>query len=296
MDTDKIMIVDYSDKAIAIAAEYDTGLQDEFKAIGGRFNSRLAFGAGWIFSKKKHREQLDKLFSDYGISDMFTSVALADIVGEATRTSTNKTKTTSGATPDYILTDKQRREWARDVKGDEKYYYKDYNIIVRLADGELVPIKRNSLKTEFWFGESDCGQGMTSDEARAAAHNARTNEDYFLNENLEDLRDMIARLDGTYNRTYKYLWLANYYREKTNHWELDKSSVCPDATNAIEYLDCRELKMYEEGRYRKLSDDDKARLLTGYKLALQAKEKRCRAYLKRYGMSKITARVYWMDR
>lgn len=44
METD-IKLIDYSEKAIAIATEYDCALQDEFKLIGGRFNSRLSFGA-----------------------------------------------------------------------------------------------------------------------------------------------------------------------------------------------------------------------------------------------------------
>lgn len=296
MTGNKIMIVDYSPKSFAIAVEYETGLQDEFFAIGGRFNSQLAFGPGWIFSKKKCRAQIDNLLNEYGIGDMFTSVDLADIVSEPTSTN-NATKPTRGAAlPDYLLTDEQRKEWARSVKGDADYYYKQYNIIVKLSGGELIPIQKPTIKTEFWFGESDFGQGPTSEQASTAAHHARTSEDYFINENLEDLQETIARLEGTHKGTYKYLWLANWNRDKRNHWSLDTSNNCPEATNAVEWLDCRELSMYKDGCYRKLSDDDKQRLLTGYKLALELMEKRLRAYLKRYGLSKIHASTYWMDR
>lgn len=297
-----ITIVDYSDKAIAIAMERDCAFDWEFNELGGRFNSRLKFGSGWIFSKKKSEERLRGMFGYYGLS-----VASVDLVDVATNASvdagdksgthsTSKNRKNKTDKPVYILTDKERRDWARDVMGDEDYYYKQYAVIVRLEGGQLVPIKKNRIKTEFWFGESDCGQGLTSEEAHDRANTASTDERYFIKENTSDYKDMIARLDGTYGGSYKYLWLANWHRDKQNDWDLDKSSVCSEATNAIECLDWKESKMYEEGAYIKLSETDKARLLAGYKLALEMMEKRLGAYLKRYGMSKVSGRVYWADR
>ena len=279
MDTDKIMIVDYSDKAIAIAAEYDTGLQDEFKAIGGRFNSRLAFGAGWIFSKKKHREQLDGLFAYYGISDMIASVALADIVGGATGTSTNNTNKTTRATrdatlPDYITTN----------KGD---------VFITLSCGGCVEISKRNLITDFCFGYSDCGQGATSEEARAECDKAQSDENYFLSENLSDLQDIVDCLKGTSDKYRNNIWLVK--SDSSNIVSIDRSVVNPESTNAADSLDAWERRKYNQGLYVPPTDDDKQRLIAGYEHALTLREKRCRTYLKRYGLSKLHCWVYWAD-
>lgn len=87
METD-IKLIDYSEKAVAIMAEYDCALQDEFKTIGGRFNSRLSFGAGWIFSRKKHEPNLRGLFDNYGLS--VASVALSDMCVNSDKTDSDR--------------------------------------------------------------------------------------------------------------------------------------------------------------------------------------------------------------
>lgn len=45
-------IIDYSEKAIAVIGETKS-ICEELKKIGGRFNSRLSCGAGWVFPKNK---------------------------------------------------------------------------------------------------------------------------------------------------------------------------------------------------------------------------------------------------
>lgn len=291
---DKFLIVDYSEKSIAIPSDYDMIVTEEFTNIGGRYNSRLKFGAGWVFSKKKCLDRLTHMFDVYGAKYIYISIDDMETTDTGAKNVPGGHK--KSETPNYILTDAERRGWAKNVMENEDYYYKEYNIIVRLADGSLVPIVKNSIKTEFWFGESDCGQGLTSEEANKRAHTASTDEAYFINENTKDYKDMISRLKGTYDGSYKYLWLANWYDDRRNCWKLDTSSICPQVTNAVECLDCRERQMYDEGAYRKLSDDDTARLLAGYRLALAAMEKRLSTYLKCYGMSKVSGRVFWADR
>lgn len=48
-------IVDYSEKAIAVTGD-TKNVKDKLKELGGRFNSHLSCGAGWIFSKKKEAD------------------------------------------------------------------------------------------------------------------------------------------------------------------------------------------------------------------------------------------------
>ena len=47
-----VQIIDYSEKAIAVVGE-TRAIKETLKALGGRFNSHLSCGAGWIFSKTK---------------------------------------------------------------------------------------------------------------------------------------------------------------------------------------------------------------------------------------------------
>ena len=47
-----LQIIDYSEKAIAVVGD-TRAIKDTLKSLGGRFNSHLSCGAGWIFSKTK---------------------------------------------------------------------------------------------------------------------------------------------------------------------------------------------------------------------------------------------------
>ena len=51
----KLELIDYSEKAIALVGDTKP-LADKLKKLGGKFNSKLRCGAGWIFSKKKESE------------------------------------------------------------------------------------------------------------------------------------------------------------------------------------------------------------------------------------------------
>lgn len=50
-----VQIVDYSEKAIAVVGDTKE-IKDILKSLGGRFNSHLSCGAGWIFSKLKRED------------------------------------------------------------------------------------------------------------------------------------------------------------------------------------------------------------------------------------------------
>lgn len=50
-----VEIIDYSEKAIAVIGDTKP-IKDQLKELGGRFNSRLTCGAGWVFLKTKREE------------------------------------------------------------------------------------------------------------------------------------------------------------------------------------------------------------------------------------------------
>lgn len=268
---EKITLIDYSEKAIAIPADYDTALLDEFRAIGGRYNKRLAFGSGWIFSKTKHRAAVVGLLDAYGIE--FAEVALSDIEHKPTSASTS---TSASGLPDYIKVDKS-------------------GIIVTLDDGGTLKVAGSSdkLETRFCFGYSDFGQGRTYEEAKAAAKHAQTSEEYFITENLQKLRDRLNWLNGEdSSRVEKFPWLIG---NDANQWELTCDSVDPENPHAADYLDPWKRNKYKQGLYKPVSDTDRERLIAAYNHALQLREKRCRVYLKRYGLSKLYIWTYCSD-
>lgn len=266
---DKFLIVDYSPKSITIPGDFDCVLRDEFAAIGGRFNPRLKHGPGWVFSKKTHLEQLTRLFTAYEINSL--SVSLTDM--DCTSTIKHNGQAQSSTIPEYITTDKQ-------------------GVIVTLTDGSTLMIARDGLITEFSFGYSDFGQGPSSDECHAAADHAKTDEQYFIDKNLERIRGQIELLRG-YDRGH-YPWLIRNQAENT--WSVYTCNIDSDTINARDYLDAWERVRYDSGDLKPLSNADRERLIAAYNHALELREKRCQKYLDRYGLSKIRINTYWMDR
>lgn len=56
---DGFQVIDYSEKAIAVTGDTKP-IKDELKRLGGKFNSRLSCGCGWIFGKR-NKETLKEL-------------------------------------------------------------------------------------------------------------------------------------------------------------------------------------------------------------------------------------------
>ena len=54
-----IQVIDYSEKAIAVTGDTKP-IKDEMKRLGGKFNSRLSCGCGWVFGKR-NKETLKEL-------------------------------------------------------------------------------------------------------------------------------------------------------------------------------------------------------------------------------------------
>lgn len=277
MEANKIYIVDYSLKAFAIIADFETAFKEEFQAIGGRFNSRLSFGAGWIFSKNKHRGQIDALFASFGVLDIIECVSLSDV--ETAPKKHNKAQKQKQVIPDYILTaDEVKNKYSRAACG------------VRLSDGVLLINEKEALQTVFWFGYSDCGQGPTEEEANASA-NAFGEKD-FISKNTERLRNALAILKGESELNRHFL----LWKNDNDCYDFHQIDFSPNVKDWEEYLDAWDKKHYIEGKIRKMTDEERERLITGYTIALERREKRCEKYLKRYGLSKLSISTYWMDR
>lgn len=291
--TDKFLVVDYSDKSFVIPDPLESAFAEEFTLIGGRYNSRLACGAGWVFSKQKHMEQVMHMYAYYGLTDMVCNISLTDI-GVTKQDNTNREKT-SVKLPEFILMGDKMKAWKKFTRCDDKV--KSTEMCVQLSSG-VHYMSLPKLETEFIFGYSDMGQGETRAQARAHCEYARTHEDYFVEENTQDLRELLALLknESTYEDGYLYLerWRDAPVQYQT--WELTRTEYNPNDPIWRETLDGCDKERYDNGYIRAITSEERERLIVGYQLALEMQEKRCQKYLKRYGLSKIKTRVYWMDR
>lgn len=280
------LITDYSEKSFAVAAPYDCYYDEEFKTIGGRFNSRLACGGGWIFSTAKHLDAVRNLLAAYGIAyadSTLTSEERAALESkrQARKNATGSTKATSAAGALRLLTSDEKTALGIDAK--------DYAL--RLADNIVITHHPTSLKTEFCFGYSCCGQGVTIKEANELKETAKTDPAYFISENLSDIKNKLERLTNpdASRRGNKYPWIANYHPRKKN-WQIDFMRA-----ETASGLYGEELEMYQRGDLLPLTSEEKELVSEFYKYCMEQRRKRCESYLKRYGLDKLHVWTYDSD-
>ena len=160
--------------------------------------------------------------------------------------------------------------------------------VVETEDGWLIEVERQNIKTHFCFG-----YGMylnsTEEEEKFAddnAHNARTNEKYFINENLEEYDKRIKNLKN--HDAYVSL-IGKYYSQKPGcklqHYACDFG---------LGYGTWNE-NLKDETKWKKLSENDKNELIAAFERAKESLIKRLNTYLKKYGLSKLDVWTYLRD-
>ena len=166
--------------------------------------------------------------------------------------------------------------------GMYKHFKSNTAYVVELANGDLIDIEKPTIRTKFCFGYSDIGQGATFDEAVACREYASKDVAYFMEENLEPLNDWIVALKE--NECY----IAKHYYSSPDDTKI-KGLVC------FRYSEYEQMSEARKSQYRKLTEDDKARLIEGYEQVFADFVKRLQSYLRRYGLSKIDTWTYWLD-
>jgi hypothetical protein len=141
------------------------------------------------------------------------------------------------------------------------------NFFVSEAGG-FFPFEKPVIQTDIWIPEDDSNYFERLDYAEAC----RSDELVFLRENMADLlheeeaRTFYVCDDGSWGRP-----VSDGFRQ----------SFVP---------------YHERSKFRRLTDAEDA----GYRAAMERRDglflKRLFAYLKRYGLSKVTARTFWIDR
>jgi hypothetical protein len=178
----------------------------------------------------------------------------------------------------YTPSEPVRTELAKVWQGHMfEYCCKKLSNEMYLDNGGYLTVDKPDIETRFCFGYSVSRYDTEDfDRANNMARHASESEEYFLNENLKELRSIIEGLDKNRVLFFKqYTGGAELY-----HWCYDTFRNRENYSN-LELIEC--------------SDRELESLRQLYKEELTKFEKRLHTYLKRYGMSKIRTWSYWRD-
>ena len=247
-------IIDYSDKAIAVTGD-TRKIAAELRALGGRFNSRLSCGPGWIFSKRKEAELREFL------------------AGSATESSAGAAKGGPGNVNQVWETAiKTLDEYVSGLESesDRKYYGEYYQAALKVPEGYIL-FRKPKIETKFCFRD----EGPEHDFYKELKAEDDSMKNYFIGENLDQIR-----LPEEYDRLF--LRPTGYLR----HVE----AVTTERSEDSWYFPFR-----KEDGYREATPEEMKAYAEILKEQKELFRKRLDTYLKRYGTRKLHTWSYWAD-
>lgn len=168
-------------------------------------------------------------------------------------------------------------------KGMQEHFRKNVVRVVKLENGNFIKIEKPTIETSFCFGYSlSRYDNEDYNRANEMCDYANTNEQYFLNKNLEK-----------FDRKLKNFTEYNVYL-RTNYINAPKDSKC----KALEFKSDYDVMNFSEKDKQELtavSNNDKDKIITAYQIERKNFEKRLQTYLKKYGLTKIRTWSYWRD-
>ncbi|MBR3688965.1 MAG: hypothetical protein IKJ65_10695 [Clostridia bacterium] len=178
----------------------------------------------------------------------------------------------------------------------QEYCLSTVDEIVTLENGLFFIIEKQKIETDFCFGYS-CSPYDTEDYDRAnrCVTKAYENEQYFIRENLKRYR---AVLDLLSDESYVPVLRDHYNARETGNLKSLDFIRCWDWEMKLRQQSAHEIaaeNLSENHPYYLLTESDIALVKSAYESAMQRQDKKVRAYLKRYGLTKIRAWSYWRD-
>lgn len=165
-----------------------------------------------------------------------------------------------------------------------KHFESTISRVVELENGYLVAICKPRIQKNFCFGYSDSRYDTEDyDRANDMAMHARTNTDYFIDQNMRQINEQIEALDK-WNPVIR-----------TAYCDAPENSIIKTIDFMDDYHFCN-IREKDKAKVAPLSPADKALIIAAYEEEKKAFEKRLASYLKRYGLSKVNSWSYWQDR
>lgn len=289
-----LQVIDYTEKAIVVIGDtYE--IKDQLKANGGKFGRSWKWGPGWMFPKSKINdiEAILKGFEGVDISNITKGQKVA--------------KKSANELPAYFLTKEEIKEfWINEGETNEglkmlDYYCKNYPLAVRLNDGRVIFCERQGIETNFCFGYGY--NGMYDEEsyndAKKVQNVARNDENYFIRENMADIRAKVARAKGEEHPGYgvggsEYCYTLQREREGSKFVELYFFDVNKESLKKMDF--CQHyLTPAQIDRLQPVEGEDRERVVKLYEAEEANRLKRVQTYLKKYGLSKLRTWTYLSD-
>ena len=177
--------------------------------------------------------------------------------------------------------------WGNNTKMVE-HCVKSHSTSIRLSNGKVICFDRPRIETDFWVGYSDCGQGITYEEANNKIDCIRTNiEEYFFKENMDKYTVLLKKCN---DKNYRV------YTAKQYDGEEESNFVCFYLLDTEYSGEFERLRRWSKD-FQEVTDSEDINLI---KWAIQEDankfKKRLNAYIKRFGTSKLHCSRYWVDR
>lgn len=160
------------------------------------------------------------------------------------------------------------------------YCTKKAAYIVELPNDNYYVIDKPSIEKDFCFGYGYCGVSTEEDYQGAAgmAAHARTSEQYFIDQNMKQLTEIMEDLKDD---RYKIL--------KRRHYLGQQEDCKLIGLDWVHWYDAPETSDNE------LTPEEIQAILAGYEEVKKQFAKRLNSYLKRYGLTKVNSWAYLVD-
>lgn len=181
--------------------------------------------------------------------------------------------------------------WQDDFRMQE-YSRKECEYVVELSNGNIISLDKPRIQKDFCFG-----MGMYAsytdeelEEAEALADKARTDVQYFIDQNMKQITDKIKVLKEALEGKRECYTYINY-------------SGQPETSDLMTYTPCRicDNPEFDPRRWqrlhavKKLSSDDIQLIIGGLEEVAKKFMKRLNTYLKKYGLEKLNVWTYCRD-
>lgn len=274
---------------------YTINQNKQFNSIEIAFDCKPSEAVRSALKELKFRwHKVKKVWYGYAEEETIKAILSGTPADQIKKVNSNSNR----ATPEEI-----RAEYAK-IWNDKKmvdYCTKKVAICAKLPGGELIPIEKQSIKKDFCFGES----GYDYEDAIRSAAAARTNQEYFIEENMEHFSEMLQDIENHIHLAGDYLMTISNSRysndnSKIHYIRFERITKILDDLGGSANIE--ELKLGQtiseigSGRaYRVITDEEAKIILDTYKQAAAAHRKKIDSYLKRYGLSKVNSWTYWRD-
>lgn len=180
----------------------------------------------------------------------------------------------------------------QDSERMQEYARKQCDYVVELSNGKIIDIEKPRIKKDFCFG-----MGMyatyTQEEFEAAedlAENARSNVEYFINENMKQITEKIGYLKEALDGKKEVYTYVHYSGQPE-----DSDLVAYNSVRICDNPEYAPLRWSNLQSVKKLTNEDIQAIIDGLEEVAKKFMKRLNTYLKRYGLEKLNVWTYCRD-